>query len=248
MGKQLPTTNCRIGLGIGVGTFTTGSPRMLKSLPILADFQALWLRDTQSKAHLKPYKDILKAEIVQGSDIAFLSEHWLPSTTPKIAGAKPKLGVALRDWQGTDIHALRNTLTKLVKDYDITGFIFDAKSDILLRGLLAPFPTHIWDPNTMRIDDFSAQIAAQDVLLTSRAHGAICGACLGVPSVIVSIEPKMEQVHAMLPNSTILVGTNGWKEALSTANTFTPAAIAADVEKNRNASQSALAKMKRWFA
>lgn len=247
-GKDLPTTSCRIGLGIGVGTFTAGSPRMLKSLPILADFKALWVRDTHSIANLKPCTNIMNAEIIEGSDIAFLSEHWLPNAATRSANTKPKLGIVLRDWPQTDIHELRNSIARLIKDYDITGFIFDAKSDVLIRGILTQFPTHVWDPNAMNIADFAAQLAAQDVLLTSRAHGAICGACLGVPSVIVNIEPKMEQVHAMLPNSTVLVGNENWRDALKQASAIAPATIAADVTKNRIASQSAWAQMKRWFA
>jgi polysaccharide pyruvyl transferase WcaK-like protein len=243
------TTNKRLGMGIGVGSFTPGSPRMLRSLPILADFKALWVRDTQSTEQLARYKEILSAEIIQGSDLAFLSEHWSKPVT-KTAGTKPRLGIALRDWPDTNTAALQTALQELAKEYEITGFIFDEFADSETTHLLALYTTHIWQPGTMNIVDFAATLAAQDVLLTSRAHGAICGAALGVASVIVNIEPKMEQIHAMLPNSTVLSYPREaplWPDAIKHARAITADTIAKDVGRNRAASENALQQMKRWL-
>jgi polysaccharide pyruvyl transferase WcaK-like protein/glycosyltransferase involved in cell wall biosynthesis len=204
--KPRVSTSRRLGLGIGIGTFSSGSPRLWRSLPILAEFDALWVRDGQSKANLKRFASIMHAELLQGSDLAFLSEYWLPASIPPRADAlRPRLGVVLRDWSGTDSQALRASIARFAEKYDVTGFIFDEHSDPELGRILSPYTTHVWRPHHMHMDDFARHLAAQDVLLTSRAHGAICGACLGVPSVIVNIEPKLEQIHAMLPNASILV-------------------------------------------
>ena len=110
---------------------------------------------------------------------------------------------------------------------------------------------HIWQPEATTIADFAAKLATQDVLLSSRAHGAICGACLGVPSVIVNIEPKLTQVHAMLSNASRLVpaqDTNAWIKTLAELRALNPLIIEADVEKNRAASEAALNAMQRWLA
>ncbi len=40
--------------------------------------------------------------------------------------------------------------------------------------------------------------------MSSRAHGVICGAVLGIPSVLIEIEPKLRTIHEMLPQSTVL--------------------------------------------
>lgn len=246
-GKYRFTTDTRIGMGIGVGSFSPGSPRMLRSLPILADFKALWVRDEQSIEQLAQYHSILSTEIIHGSDLAFLTEHWMPPIT-KTASPRPRLGVALRDWPGMNYAAIEAILKQLSADYDLTGFIFDAANDREIARILTPYTTHVWQPEHMNIADFAAQIAAQDILLTSRAHGAICGACLGVPSVVVNIEAKMEQVHAMLPNTTALVYP---RETMLWANVIKQTLVKnseTDVNRNRDASEAAFEKIKRYLA
>ena len=246
--KRRTFANRRIGLGIGVGTFSAGSPKLwFHSLPILGDLDALWVRDAQSLENLKRFAPAMKAKQIYGSDLAFLTEYWMEkSTIAKTTSPRPRLGIILRDWPGTDEAALRTLFVRLAQHYTITGFIFDEATDPKMPVLLSPYTTHLWKPDEMSIKEFSALIREQDVLLASRAHGAICGACLGVPSVIVNIEPKLEQVHAMLPNASILVAANAtdtWETALQKALTIPRETITFDVEKNRIASEHALQKI-----
>lgn len=246
------TTARRLGLGIGVGGFSAGSPYLRNRLHMLAEFDALWLRDAQSEAQLKPFARVMHDARIAGSDLAFLTEYWLPEALPaRIPSSRPRLGVALRDWPEMSREMLEQTIAALAVEYDVSGFILDARHDPLMTELLAPYPTHIWQPTQMCIADFTAQMAKMDVLLTSRAHAAICGACVGVPSVIVAIEPKMAQVHAMLPNATRLVAMHEpqqWAQALAQMAALSPTMIEADVERNRSSSRAALATLERWFA
>lgn len=244
--KQRTSAPCRVALGVEVGAFSPGSPRMRANLPILADFKALWVRDTTSREHLKRFASILRAEIIQGSDLAFLTQHWLPAVPLSAEHPRPRLGIVLRDYPeslgGASRAALADAIATLAKDYTITGFLFDAHADPNTQALLAAFPMHIWQPERTRIAEFTQALGAQDVLLTSRAHGAICGACLGVPSVIVNIAPKLGQIHAMLPNASRLVpsrDTQDWAEAVAEAHRIPRATIAADVQQNRTASEAA---------
>lgn len=241
--KPRTSAKKRIGIGIGVGTFSSGSLKLWHhSLPILADFDALWVRDADSLENLKRFTTVMKAKKILGSDLAFLTEHWMPPRTPKPISLRPRLGIILRDWRMATPEVLGELFKKLAQDYDLTGFIFEENHDPKMRALLSPYTTHIWQPQKMSIADFSTLLNAQDVLLTSRAHGAICGACLGIPSVIVNIEPKLEQVHAMLPHVSILVEpheTERWQEALQQARALTPEVIKSDLKHNYNASREA---------
>lgn len=253
--KERTSAARRLGFGIGVGTFSPGSPKLLQSLPVLADFDALWVRDAESLKNLERFKPAMHASITRGSDIAFLTDCWMKDVAPKKAAvARPRLGIVLRDWPeesgGTPPAMLQEIFARLATEYEITGFIFDRHSDPRLQALLQPYAHQIWQPDSMQISDFAQRLGEQDVLLSSRAHGAICGACLGVASVIVNIEPKMAQVHAMLPSSSLLVPANEaprWEEALKAALAISPAAIASDVSSNRAASQAALQEMEHWF-
>lgn len=251
LGKPRISATHRMGLGIGVGGFSPGSPRLRHSLSILADFAALWVRDAASVTQLARFQSVLRAEVILGSDLAFLTEHWLPASPElKPVSARQRLGVVLRDWPaeygGWDVEIISPVLAQLAQSYDITGFVFDARTDPNTTRLLAPYPTHIWHPETMKLQQFSLLLGTQDVLLTSRAHGAICGACLGVPSVIVALEPKLEQVHAMLPNATRIVDKNmpqHWEKMLQEACSIPREVVQRDVQQNCAVSVAALASV-----
>jgi polysaccharide pyruvyl transferase WcaK-like protein len=249
--KPRISASCRLGIGIGVDLFSVGSKKLLRdSLPILASFQALWLRYTKSIKNLEHFSSAIKAELVLGSDLAFLTDYWLPSKTKKQKSTRPRLGIILRDRADNNIPMLKKLIEECAIDYDITGFVFEKDQDVQTIALLATYSTHIWQPELMTVAHFIGQMAQQDVLLTSRAHGAICGACVGVPSVVVNIAHKLEQVHQMLPNSTLLVPSNdstAWKEVLQKAQAIKPEMIAGDVKKNCNASENAWKEIQQWI-
>ena len=250
MRKPRTSATKRLGIGIGVDTFTPGSPQLRRSLPILADFKVLWLRDAQSISNLQPFKAVMRAELIAGSDLAFLTDHWLPPTKPKPKASRPRLGIVLRDWPGTDINKLRQLLAQLSQKYILTAFIFDRSADPELQKIFADYVHHFWQPETTSISDYANLLGEQDVLLTSRAHAAICGACLGVPAVIVNITPKLEQIHTMLPNATVLAANDisCWQEAVQKALSISPEEIMEDVNRNRKASEAALLKIRDYFA
>lgn len=244
----------RLGFGIGVGTYSTGSPRFRAALPILADFTALWVRDAHSVTNLQRFETIMRGEVIRGSDLAFLTRYWLKTPAVKSPSPRPRLGMILRDWAqekgGVPREALSATLARLAQEYEISGIVLDQHADPETMRLFAPYTLHVWRPESMTIDGFMRILATQDVLLTSRAHGAICGACVGVPSVIIGIEEKLETVAAMLPNASILVPPREslhWPAALAKARMITPATIAADVTANRAASEAALSQMQVWL-
>lgn len=247
--KPRTSADLRVGFGIGVGTYSTGSPRLRERLPVLADFRALWVRDEESIRNLRRFEQVMRGEVIRGSDLAFLTQHWLGEATiekPPRA-TKPRLGIALRDWPvtagGLEESALKALLTEWSCDYEISGFILDAQADPMLHRQLAGYPIHIWQPQQMGLNDFAKALAVQDVLLTSRAHAAICGACVGTPSVIVAIEPKLQQVASMLARSTVQVAAGApetWRAAIEAALAISPQAIAGDVAANHVQSTLAL--------
>ena len=99
-GRPRMSADVRLGLGIGVGTYTPGSPRLREAIPTLCDFDALWVRDPGSVLNLKIIE--VTPPVVLGSDLAFLWERWCPSSLAlqpiSRHGRKPRIGVILRDW------------------------------------------------------------------------------------------------------------------------------------------------------
>lgn len=238
----------RVGLGLGVGTFSPGSPRLLDALPELAEFDVLWLRDGDSEKNLATLG--VAPPVVRGSDLAFFWEHWCPAglalSSPLVRPKRPRLGVILRDWSDgvcPSFTQLTSLLAHLSGRFDLTAISLDPDADANTLAALGDIPFVLWRPAQMRIETLVEHLARQDVLLTSRAHGAICGACVGRPSVIVEIEPKLRTVHEMLSGATRLVADsldpNTVASALEEALSIDFDQIVADVIRNRRESATA---------
>jgi len=213
LGVQRLSAEKRLGWGIGVGTYSAGSKKLRHNISTLLDFDALVVRDFKSIDNL--YLLGITERIVCGSDLAFLDEYWVP---PSVRGLKtapvsrPRLGLILRDWlTGTCNNYLRiigEMLPALNRQYELSLFVFDKRIDKDLVALAEPYNTNIWAPPTADFGEFCALLAKQDVVVSSRAHGAICSAVLGVPSVLIELEPKLRTVHNMLPESSLLLSPN----------------------------------------
>lgn len=241
----------RLGLGLGIGTFTLGSKRLREDLPLLADFDGLWLRDMASINNLSRLGLSSSAEL--GSDLAFLWDHWCP---PELAlrpapkkGVRPRVGIILRDWPTESGESLaRSIATKLdaLSDrFDLQLISLDPATDAVTLATLSHLPQIRWQPEKHDIATFAEVLAWHDVFLTARAHGAICGTCLGRPSVVLEIEPKLQAVHSMLPEATRLVApdcaANALVARLDEALTIPADRIANDALRNRSLSERAFA-------
>lgn len=240
----------RIGIGLGIGTFTFGSPKLLEALPILADFNILWLRDQQSQSNLK--RLAIHPPVILGSDIAFFYNYWCPShlvlaKQPK-GGSRPKVGVILRDWPvGSGDHFAKKiapTLHLLSQNYELTLISFDQSTDEGTLKFFRNYPEITWQPDKMTISEFANILSEQDLFLTARAHGAICGACLGRPSVILEIEPKLATINSMLPNTTRIARLDIQPEVLvdyiEEVRAISPIIIENEVLENHKICQGAL--------
>ncbi len=252
LGLRRTHSPCRIGIGIGVGRFSRGSVRLRERLGMMQEMKALWVRDGDSMRNLKRFRSVMHASVIEGSDMAFLQEQWLAPflRPPREPGAKPVLGIALRDWPvrrgGIAAENLRVLIGQWSTHYDIRGLILDAVQDPEMIRALEGLPITLWQPHSMQLTDFAHAIAACDVVLTNRAHGAIVAAMVGVPSVIVAIEPKLDTVAMMLPRSSIRVAAaepESWRAAIEAARRIDATDIAVDAAHNAARSRNAWKKM-----
>lgn len=250
-GRLRLSAQVRLGLGLGIGTFTPGSTRLREALPVLADFDGFWVRDAGSIENLSRLG--LDPSVVLGSDLAFLWDHWCPPElvlrpAPKKA-ARPRVGLILRDWPTDSGEAFARSIAAkldvLSDRFDLQLISLDPGTDAATLATLSHLPQICWQPEQDDIATFAEVLASHDVLLTARAHGAICGACLGRPSVVLEIEPKLQAVHSMLPEATRLVPadcpTDTLVERLEEALAIPGDTIANDALRNRSLSERAFA-------
>lgn len=247
------TATVRIGWGIGVGTFTLSSRLLRHRVPTLLDFDGLMVRDAASLRNLDALGISVPAE--HGTDIAFLDELWAPALPSDRTGApdrqRRRVGIVLRDWRdaGAPSHArsIVDAAHGLAQQYDVTFLLLDATADVDTAALTQGWPVVVWDPHASSFGEFSSALGSHDVLITSRAHGAICGAVLGVPSVLIDIEPKLRTVHDMLPRSTRLVPAQPTSaellEALHELSSIDRSVLAAEVSANHAVAARSTARL-----
>ena len=91
----------------------------------------------------------------------------------------------------------------------IKFFSFDSFADKnFIEKFSAENSLDIWNPFSQTISSFLEKISVCQLVITSRAHGAIVSACLGIPSVCFEIEPKLVHISNLLSDSSVLVGNN----------------------------------------
>lgn len=253
LGRKRMSGRNRLGLGVGVGTYKSGSPRLRNDIPVLMEFDGLWLRDSESCLNLSSIG--VSRPVVQGSDLAFLWDAWCPHQLvlhPGLPrGARPRVGVILRDWPSdsgtTFLRNIMPTIKALSSKYDLHLISLNPSADIATLNELNFLEQTLWNPESTEIEEFAEVIAKQDILLTARAHGAICGACLGRPSVILNIEPKLAAVNAMLPQATRLVSPSAdvsiLVEEIEQTLSIPFVNIKDDVKRNRAEAEKALVEI-----
>lgn len=200
----------RIGLGLGIGPYSPSARLLYRHLVELGSYNALIVRDCESYSFLNAMR--YQGEKFICTDIAFLSDFWIPKTLgiasdKKFAG---NIGVVLMDWQDGNAEIF-SAFAKLEhecneKGYRVTFFSFDENHDSEYITAFQKSSTFLsWRPGQMTLHHFLGRLSSQDVLITGRAHGAIIGGQLGVVPICLGKSQKLRQVAKMLPSSSILV-------------------------------------------
>jgi polysaccharide pyruvyl transferase WcaK-like protein len=191
----------RVGFGIGVGTYTPSSNRFFSDILALSSFDILFVRDDASVLNAKKY--ISSESIYKSSDLAFLFHHWMPAQIKKTA-EPASIGFILRDWAFNSHVAVVLEVAKTLQaqGHRVRFFALDEDSDAkFIQSANAISPVYCWKPTEMTVAGFLSELSACKLIISSRAHGAIVAACLGIPVCCVCIEPKLHQIAAMLNTS-----------------------------------------------
>ncbi len=206
-GKPVISYKRRIGMGIGVGSFTRSSKKYKHKIQQLCTFDHLVVRDEESKKNALTLCDALQVDVA--TDIVFDKDLWNGSIDegnrePK---TQKRIGVILRDWGSAKaynyLEDVYNQLQWFVQQgYETNCFAFDANAD---KNYIDHFTrrgkaVNVWDPARVTLNDYLESLSQQDVFITSRFHGAVIGVCLGISGICLNIEPKLETASAMTEN------------------------------------------------
>jgi polysaccharide pyruvyl transferase WcaK-like protein len=201
-GKEHITTDLRLGLGIGVGTFTRSSKKFHTNITILADYDYLFVRDLQSLSNAKRYLPM--DNVFLARDLAFMKDYWHEASLKKLEKKGENVGFVLRKWEEDEEHldSLRELKLNLNKrGIKVTYFLLQKEHDLPIVNKLAhDAGIKFWEPEKQNLEDYLSLISNQDLILTSRYHGAIVAAALGIPAFALAIEPKLASLPACLPS------------------------------------------------
>lgn len=161
-----------------------------------------WL-DTLNRMELRTVRDPVSREIlehagvtepiIESADLSYLMD--LPSREPGSEPSRPVLGVALSqpfkgvlhdEFSGLD-DRVRDALVQLQPDFDIRFYSFDRRNEGAIPG---PWPEscRAYDPaEPDAVRRFAEAIGECDLLVTSRFHGVILAARMGVPFVPMGV-------------------------------------------------------------
>lgn len=201
------TVKYQAGIGIGVGTYSSSSAKFFSDNIALSGFDFMMVRDAESTQNLRKLN--FNLNVIEATDLAFLSEFWNKYNVRKRDDAK-KIGFVLRDWH-YDNHDHVKILSQvadqlMMEGYDVCFFSFDRNADTFyIQHLSNKQKVYIWDAEVITMTDYLQLMASCSLMVTSRAHGAIVSACMGIPAVCIAIEPKLEKIAAMLGHSSLLI-------------------------------------------
>ena len=201
------TFDRRVGFGVSIGPFRKSSPGYLRKVSEIGSYDVLFVRDQASMDFLEEAG--FSNRYYRTTDIAFLTKYWLPDGLRHKKQTQPsKIGVILLDWhQDSEVYFqnVKFATDKLGEQgYEVSFFSFQKNYDQQYRAF---FNNQVvgWDPHKYSLKHFLSLLQTQDVIISARAHGAIMGACLGVPCICLGITLKLEEVSKMLRRSSILL-------------------------------------------
>lgn len=195
---------------IGLGPFDNQSKGYQRAIEIINKCDYISVRDDKSLEYCKMLGYTGAEEY---SDPTLLSEIWYPKEVVRPCYSdNGYISIVLRDWphdkNGQDfIDILINYAKVLSSRGEKVRFVSVYKErELELIKSNDNIEWLVWDAETYSIVEFMDEfISNSEVIISSRAHGVLLPASLGVPTIAVAIENKLFKVHDMIAEGNILV-------------------------------------------
>ncbi len=198
-------------VGIGLGPFLEGSFGEENAIKHINIMTAVLVRDQLSFEFSKN----LNNNVHHYTDICFLPGVIDFSVFKKKRQKIHNIGIIVRDWNhdenGREYYGrLENEIKNLKdqkKEYCLTYILFKDEKywEERLCGNNEKFIK--WDPKTQSVEDFLKILSDFDVFISARFHGIIFAGLLGIPSIAIEVEQKLNLV-----NEYFFDGIEVWKQ------------------------------------
>lgn len=199
------TAGCRLGIGIGLGPYPIQGNRFKRESVILGEFDRLAVRDSESYSLAEKLGIYDKTKSF--TDLVFYMSKWL-SIQPNEYIKREAIGLVICQGKSGNEHLIDITTCIAQEQNTKMLYIFlDENHDhkLIEQCVKTGKRVLVWRPWNMTITDFIEQLSVCKILITNRAHGAIVGACIGVPSLCIATDAKIIAVQKMISNGSKLV-------------------------------------------
>lgn len=192
-------------ISLGVGPFVPGSSIEKRAQTYLRRLDWLSVRDSLSQEYCTNF-GVKHTRL--NADICSASEFWGAGKVEPSSqrGHLERIGVIVRDWPydregGRYLHPLRKAIEQVRATGIHAEYIsFAPHQDKSVVSQLRASGEEVlcWDPIRGSVADFVSLLGTFDLLVSSRAHGIIIGAALGIPSIAIEVESKLRVIAASL--------------------------------------------------
>ena len=187
----------RLAIGLGVGPFAGNGAGEPAAAGILQDMPLVWVRDGSSADFCRRHGI---EGVIRSADICFTSAFAAmvrPPKKPARSSARRRVGIVLRDWNGIDDAYFQSAaeVARRLRSSDVETLFFSfSPGDVRLRAALrrAGEPVTEWGCERGALARFWGELAAMDLLVTARFHGAVFALLSETPFLALAIEPKLE--------------------------------------------------------
>ena len=207
--KYLLDFNSCSAISLGIGPFyNQNSKSYISAINNLNKCEFLSIRDQASEAFCKEngIKHLKHTDICFNLDT--LNYRYTSNTNDKVK----KIGIIVRDWiydDNGDLYIL--TLLRLSKKlkregYQVDFITFTSISDSHVTTILKNANENIiiYNPDIYGIEEFINLLSQYSLFVSARAHGAIVATYLGIPTILIEIEPKLKNIEIEITNGRLL--------------------------------------------
>lgn len=204
--RRIPT----IAIGIGIGPFQEDTEAEASVARLLRRMRLVWVRDRPSELFCKAHGI---ERVVSSTDLCF-TEAFAQITGPvatigngtasRADTLRRRVGFILRDWHSLEPDFFRRQVEVARRlrqmGHEVRFLCLTSRDHCCLAELAEANETvATWQENTGPIEVFWRLINEQDLIVTSRFHGAIFALLSRKPFVAIEIEQKLVNLREIVP-------------------------------------------------